>query len=102
MVNNKRKNIQRLLMDDLYTANLTNDTTEEKILPLLGLDGTKYLCENSSARRQYTDNGRFAGCVHVWISQQFIKTVLELYGLNFKNRLCYSAACRNDKIIAEW
>ena len=29
MVNNKRKNIQRPLMEDLCIGNLTNDTTEE-------------------------------------------------------------------------
>ena len=29
MVNKKRKNIQRPLMEDLYIGNLTNDTTEE-------------------------------------------------------------------------
>ena len=39
MVSNKRKNIQRPLMEDLYLGNLTNDTAEE-ILALLGLNGT--------------------------------------------------------------
>ena len=86
MANNKRKNIQRPLMEDLYIGNLTTDTTEEEILAPLGLDGTTHLSENSLARRQYTDNGRFAGCIHVRMPQQFIETVLELNGLSFKNR----------------
>ena len=73
-------------MEDLYTGNLTKDITEEEILALLGLDGATYLCENSLARRQYTDNGRFAGCIHVRMPQRFIETVLELNGLSFKNR----------------
>ena len=55
-------------MEDLYIGNLTNDTTEEETLPLLGLDGTTYLNENSLARRQYTDNGRFSGCIHIRIA----------------------------------
>ena len=67
MVNNKRKNIQRPLMEDLYIGNLTNDTTEEEILALLGLDGNTYLRKNSLARRLYTDNGTFAGYIHVWM-----------------------------------
>ena len=29
-VNSKRKNIQRLLMEDLYTGNLTNDIPQNK------------------------------------------------------------------------
>ena len=65
MVNNKRKNIKRPLVEDLYIGNLTNDTTKEQILALLELDGPTYLCENSLERRQYTDSGRFAGCIHV-------------------------------------
>ena len=65
MVNNKRKHIQRPLMEDLYIGNLTNDTTEEEILALLRLCGTTYLRENVLVRKQYTDNGRFAGCIHV-------------------------------------
>ena len=65
MVNNKRKHIQRPLMEDLYIGNLTNDTTEEEILALLRLGGTTYLRENVLVRKQYTDNGRFAGCIHV-------------------------------------
>ena len=67
MVNNKRKNIQRPLMENLYIGNLTNDTTEEEIFTLLGLDGNTYLHENSLARRLYTDNGTFAGYIHVWM-----------------------------------
>ena len=86
MVNNKMKNIQRPLMEDLNIGNLTNDTTEEEILALLGLDGTTYLRENSLARRQCTENGKFAGCIHVWMPQQFVETVLELNGLSFKNK----------------
>ena len=31
-VNNKRKNIQRPLMEDLHIGNLTNDTTEEETM----------------------------------------------------------------------
>ena len=69
MVNNKRKYIQRPLMrplmEDLYIGNLTNDTTEEEILTLLRSGGTTYLRENVLVRKQYTDNGRFAGCIHV-------------------------------------
>ena len=34
MVNNKRKNIQRPFMEDLYVGNLTNATAEEEILAL--------------------------------------------------------------------
>ena len=41
--NNMRKNIQRPLIEDFYIGNLTNDTTEEEILPTLRLDGTTYL-----------------------------------------------------------
>ena len=48
MVNIKRKDIQRPLMEDLYGANLTDDTTEEEILALPGLDGTTL---NSLARK---------------------------------------------------
>ena len=33
MAKNKRKKIQRPLKEDLYIGNLTNDTTEENILP---------------------------------------------------------------------
>ena len=73
-------------MEDLYNGNLTDDTTEEEIMALLGLDGRTYLRDNSLARRQYTDTGRFAGCIHVWIPQQFIETVFELNGLSFKKR----------------
>ena len=73
-------------MEDLYIGNLTNGTTGEEILALLGLDGTTSLRENSLARRQYTDNWRFARCIHVRVSQQFIETVLELNGLSFNNR----------------
>ena len=72
-------------MEDLCIGNLTNDTTREQILALLGLDSTTYLRENRLARKQYTDSGRFAGCIHVRIPQQFIETVLELNGLSFKN-----------------
>ena len=61
-------------------------TTEEDILALLGLDSTTYLRENSLASRQYTDNVRFAGCIHVRMPQQFRQTVLELNGLSFKKR----------------
>ena len=86
MVHNKRKNIKRPLMEDLYIANLTNNTREEETLTLLGLDGTTYLRENSLARKQYTDDGRFARCIHVRMPQQFIERVLELNGLSFKNR----------------
>ena len=86
MINNKRKNIQRPHMEDLCIGNLANDSTEEEILPLLVLDGTTFIRENSLMRRQYTDNGRFAGCVHVLMPQQFIETISELDGLNFKNR----------------
>ena len=85
MANNKRKNIKRPLMEDLCTGNLTNDTTKEEILALLALGSTTYLRENSLARRQYTDSGRFAGCIYVRMPQQFIETVLELNGLSFKN-----------------
>ena len=35
IANNKKKNIQRPLMEDLYIGNLTNDTTEEEMLALL-------------------------------------------------------------------
>ena len=73
-------------MEDLYIGNLTNDTTEEEILALLRLGGTTYLRENGLVRKQYTDNRRFAGCIHVRKPQQFIETVLELNGLSFKNR----------------
>ena len=86
MANNKRKNIQRPLMEDLYIGNLTNYTTQEEMLALLELDGTTYLHENSLARKQCTDNGRFSGCIYVRMPQQFIETVLELNGLSFKNR----------------
>ena len=65
MVNNRKKNIQRSLMEDLYIVNVSNDTTEEEILAFLGLDGTTYLRKNILARRQYTDNGKFTGCIHV-------------------------------------
>ena len=82
MVNNKRNNIKRPSMEDLYIGNLTNDTTEEEILAFLELDDTTYLRENSLARRQYTDNGRFAGCILNWMLQHFIETVLELNGLS--------------------
>ena len=61
-------------MEDLYIRNLTNDATEEEILALLGLDGTTHLRENTLARRQYTDNGRFSGCINVWMPQQFVET----------------------------
>ena len=64
MVNNKRKNIERPLMEDLFISNLANDTTEKEILAIMGLDGATYLRKNNLARRQYTDNGRFAGCMH--------------------------------------
>ena len=33
MVNNKRKNIQRSLMEDLYVGNLTNDTQKKRYCP---------------------------------------------------------------------
>ena len=82
MVNNKRNNIKRPSMEDLYIGNLTNDTTEEEILAFLELDDTTYLRENSLARRQYTDNGRFAGCIINLMLQHFIETVLELNGLS--------------------
>ena len=75
MVNNKRKNIQTPLLEDLYIGNLTNDTTEEEILALLGLDGTTPLRENSLARKQYADNAKFLGCIHVRMPQQFVETV---------------------------
>lgn len=53
LVNNKRKNIQRLRMEDFYIGNVTDDTTEEEILlTLLGIDGTAYLCEKSLVRMQ--------------------------------------------------
>ena len=86
MVNNKRKNIQRPLIEDLCIGNLTNNITEEEILAPLGLDVTTYLRENSLARKQYTGNGGFAGNIHVQMPQQFIETVLEINGLSFKNR----------------
>ena len=60
-------------MEDLYIGNLTNDTTEEEILALLALNGTTYLRENSLERMQFTDNGKFAGCIHVRMPRQFIK-----------------------------
>ena len=41
------------------------DTTEKEILALLALDGTTHLRENSLERMQFTDNGKFAGCIHV-------------------------------------
>ena len=72
-------------MEDLYIGNLTNDTSEEELLALLGLDGFTYLCENRLARRHYTGNARFVGCIHVWMPQQFTETVLGLSGLSFKN-----------------
>ena len=75
MVNNKRKNIQTPLLENLYIGNLTNDTTEEEIFVLLGLDGTTNLRENSLARKQCADNGKFPGCIHVRMPQQFIETV---------------------------
>ena len=68
-------------MEDLCIGNLAND-----MLAFLGLDGTTYLWENSLARNQYTDNGRFAGCMHMGMPQQFIERVLDLNGKNFKNR----------------
>ena len=52
-------------MEDLYIRNLTNDSTDEEILVLLGVHGSTYLRENILARRQYIDNGGFAGCIHV-------------------------------------
>ena len=52
----------------------------------LGLGSITYLRENSLGRRQYTDNGRFVGCIHVRMLQHFTQTVLELTGLSFKNR----------------
>ena len=70
----------------LHIGNLTNDTTEEEILALLALNGTTYLRENSLERMQFTDNGKFAGCIHVRMPRQFIETILELNGLGFKNR----------------
>ena len=85
MGNNKKKNIQRPLMEDLCIGNLTNNTREEEILAPLGLNYTTYLRKNSLVRKQYTDNGRFAGCIHVRMPQQFIETVLEINGLSFKN-----------------
>ena len=104
MVNNKRKNIQRPLMEDLYIGNLTNDTTEEEILALLALNGTTYLRENSLERMQFTDNGKFAGCIHTC---SYAPTV---YRSNFgaqwtglqEQKPCYSAAYRNDEVTAEW
>ena len=72
-------------MEDLYS----NDTTEEEILGLLGLYNTTYFRENNLGRRQYTDNGRFAGCIHVPMLQQFIEKVLELSGLSFKDRALF-------------
>ena len=39
-VSNKSENIQRPLIEDLYIGTLTNDTKEEEILALPGLDGT--------------------------------------------------------------
>ena len=58
-------------MEDLYIGNVTDDTTDEEILlTLLGLDSTAYLREKSLLRmQQYTDNGRFAGYIHVRIPQ---------------------------------
>ena len=50
MIHNKSKNIKRPLMEDFYIGNLTNDTTEEEMLAVLGLEGTTYLRENSLAR----------------------------------------------------
>ena len=85
MVSNKKKNIQRPLMEDFLTGNLTNDITEEEIFPFLLLDGTTYLRENSLARKQYTGNARFAGCIHVRIPQQFMETVLKINVLSFRH-----------------
>ena len=56
------------------------------ILAPLGLGSITYLRENRLGRRQYTDNERFVGCIHVRMLQQFTHTVLELTGLSFKNR----------------
>ena len=86
MVNSKKKNIEKQLMEGLYVGNLANDTIEGDILALLGLDGTIYLRQNSFEREQYTDNGRFAGCIHVQMSQQFLERPLWLNGLKFKSR----------------
>ena len=72
-------------MEDLFISNLANDTTEEEILAIMGLDGTTYLRKNNLARRQYTDNGRFSGCIHDRMPQQFIDS-LKINGLSFKNR----------------
>ena len=72
-------------MEDLCIGNLTNNTTEEEIMAPLGLNYTTHLRKNSLVRKQYTDNGRFAGCIHVRMPQQFIETVLEINGLSFKN-----------------
>ena len=37
MVNSKRKNMQRSLMEELYIGNLTNDTIKKEILGLLSI-----------------------------------------------------------------
>ena len=55
MANNKRKNLQRPLMENLYIDNLTNDITEEEILAILGLGGTTNIRENSLAKKQYRE-----------------------------------------------
>lgn len=65
---------------------LINDTIKGEILVFLELDGTTYLPENSFERKQYTDNGRCAGCIHVRMSQQFLQGALQLNELNFKIR----------------
>ena len=73
-------------MEDLCIGNLTIDTSEDEILALLGLNSTAYLYKISLTRREFTDNGRFAGCIHVRMPQRFIETVLELIALSLKNR----------------
>ena len=96
MANNKRKNLQRPLMENLYIDNLTNDTTEEDISAILGLDSATNIRENSLAKKQYRDNGSFAymfGCPNSFRAQW---TELQ------EQRPCYSAAYRNDEVTAEW
>ena len=73
-------------MEDLYVGNLANDTTQQEILVLLGLDGTTYLRENNLARMLCPKNRRFNWCMHVRMPQQFTERFLGLSALNFKSR----------------
>ena len=85
MANNKRKNIHRSLMEDLYIGNLTNDTTEEEALtPPTPLGARRYYTPTQEQPGKKVVHRQWGTC---WVyTQSDAPTVLELNGMSFKNR----------------